>query len=140
MQLVSDIEDTYLDKKIPFQVNLSEEELFFMGDDIYAYRIVQNLLDNAVKYSLDGTRIFVKTYKKEGKVYLEIINVSAYPLDSEEDELKGKFVRGDKSRNTEGNGLGLAIVDAYTHALGGDFRIDIVGDTFRTVCDFGTGV
>ena len=140
LQLVSDIEDTYLDKKIPFQVNLSEEELFFMGDDIYAYRIVQNLLDNAVKYSLDGTRIFVKTYKKEGKVYLEIINVSAYPLDSEEDELKGKFVRGDKSRNTEGNGLGLAIVDAYTHALGGDFRIDIVGDTFRTVCDFGTGV
>lgn len=133
LQLVSDIEDSYPDKKIPFQTKLSDEELFFMGDDIYAYRIVQNLLDNAVKYSLEGTRIFVKTYKNEGKVCLEIINVSAYPLDNSENELKEKFVRGDKSRNTEGNGLGLAIVDAYTHALGGEFKIDIVGDTFRTV-------
>ncbi len=140
LQLVSDIEDTYPDRKLPFRTMLSEEELFFMGDAMYAYRIVQNLLDNAVKYSLEGTRIFVKTYKSEGKVNLEIINVSAYPLDSNEDELKGKFVRGDKSRNTEGNGLGLAIVDAYTHALGGEFCIDIIGDTFRTVCSFGTVV
>ena len=133
LQLISDITDTYPDKKIPFETKLSDEELLFMGDDMYAYRIVQNLLDNAVKYSLEGTRIFVKTYKNEGKIYLEIINVSAYPIESDENELKGKFVRGDKSRNTEGNGLGLAIVDAYTQALGGEFKIDIVGDTFRAV-------
>lgn len=136
LQLVSDIGQSYPEKKIPFVTKLSEEDIFFMGDDMYAYRIGQNLLSNAVKYSLEGTRIYVKTYKNEGKVYLEVINVSAYPIENDESELKGKFVRGDKSRNTEGNGLGLAIVDAYTHALGGEFKIDIVGDTFRAVVCF----
>lgn len=136
MQLVSDIGETHPDKKLPFETRLSEEDIFFEGDDMYAYRIVQNLLDNAVKYSMDGTRIYVKTYGREGKVYLEIINVSAYPIEYEENELKGKFVRGDKSRNTDGNGLGLAIVDAYTQALGGEFHINVIGDTFQAVVEF----
>ena len=100
---------------------------------MYAYRIVQNLLDNAVKYSLEGTRIFVKTYKNAGKVCLEIINVSAYPLDNSENELKGKFVRGDKSRNTEGNGLGLAIVKSFVELQHGTFRIEVDGDLFKAI-------
>lgn len=136
MQLVSDIGETHPDKKLPFETRLSEEDIFFEGDDMYAYRIVQNLLDNAVKYSMDGTRIHVKTYGREGRVYLEIINVSAHPIECGENELKGKFVRGDKSRNTDGNGLGLAIVDAYTQALGGEFHINIIGDTFQAVVEF----
>lgn len=136
LQLINDIEETHPDKKLPFEIRLSEEDIFFEGDDMYAYRIVQNLLDNAVKYSMDGMRIYVKTYAKEGKVYLEIINVSAYPIECDENELKGKFVRGDKSRNKDGNGLGLAIVDAYTRALDGEFHINIIGDAFQAVIEF----
>lgn len=136
LQLINDIEESHPDKKLPFETRLSKEDIFFEGDDMYAYRIVQNLLDNAVKYSMEETRIYVKTYAKEGKVYLEIINVSACPIECDENELKGKFVRGDKSRNKDGNGLGLAIVDAYTHALGGEFHINIIGDAFQAVIEF----
>lgn len=135
-QLVADITETYQEKEIPFKLELTEENTTFVGDNTYAYRIVQNLLVNAVKYSLEGTRIFVRTYVSEGRVFLEIINVSAYPLDDNILDYKAKFARGDKARNTEGHGLGLAIVDAYTQALGGRFALEMVGDTFEAVVDF----
>ena len=69
--------------------------------------IVQNLFVNAVKYSMEHTRIFVKTYVDNGQIVLEVINVSAEPIDVEADKLKERFVRGDASRSMEGNGLGL---------------------------------
>ena len=134
-QVAADVCDTYRSKKRDFKYELAEE-LFFQGDSIYAYTIAQNLLVNAVKYSMENTRIFVKTYAKNRQIFLEVINVSAEPIDGESDKLKERFVRGDASRSTEGNGLGLAIVDTYTHALGGEFHIEIVGDTFRAKLQF----
>ena len=134
-QVAADVCDTYRSKKRDFKYELAEE-LFFQGDSIYAYTIAQNLLVNAVKYSMENTRIFVKTYAENGQIFLEVINVSAEPIDGESDKLKERFVRGDASRSTEGNGLGLAIVDTYTHALGGEFHIEIVGDTFRAKLQF----
>jgi signal transduction histidine kinase len=135
-QVQDDVSDTYSDKKIPFQTELSQEKTDFTGDSMCVYRIVQNLLVNAVKYSLEGTRIFVKTYTKNAKVFLQVINVSNYPIEGNANDFKEKFVRGDKSRSTEGNGLGLAIVDAYVQALGGSFTIEIMGDTFQATVSF----
>ena len=134
-QVAADVCDTYRSKKRDFKYELAEE-LFFQGDSIYAYTIAQNLLVNAVKYSMENTRIFVKTYAKNRQIFLEVINVSAEPIDGESDKLKERFVRGDASRSTEGNGLGLAIVDTYTHALGGEFHLEVVGDTFRAKIQF----
>lgn len=134
-QVAADVCDTYRSKKREFKYELADD-LFFQGDSIYAYTIVQNLLVNAVKYSMENTRIFVKTYAKNGQIFLEVINVSAEPIDVESGKLKERFVRGDASRSTEGNGLGLAIVDTYTHALGGEFHIGIVGDTFKAEIQF----
>lgn len=134
-QVAADVCDTYRSKNRDFKYELADE-LFFQGDSIYAYTIAQNLLVNAVKYSMENTRIFVKTYAENGQIFLEVINVSAEPIDGESDKLKERFVRGDASRSTEGNGLGLAIVDTYTHALGGEFHIEIVGDTFRAKLQF----
>ena len=136
MQVISDVSDTCNDKEIPFKIELSEEKTDFTGDSMYVYRIVQNLLVNAIKYSMAGTRIFVKTYVKESRVFLQIINVSSYPIEGDANDFKEKFVRGDKSRSTEGNGLGLAIVDAYVQAMGGNFTIEVMGDTFQVTVDF----
>jgi signal transduction histidine kinase len=135
-QVQGDVCDTYSDKEIPFQTELSQEKTDFTGDSMCVYRIVQNLLVNAVKYSLEGTRIFVKTYIKDAKVFLQVINVSSYPIEGNANDFKEKFVRGDKSRSTEGNGLGLAIVDAYVQALGGSFTIEVMGDTFQATVSF----
>ncbi len=134
-QVMADINDGGEPKKV-FKLELAEGDTNFCADNVYAYRIVQNLITNAVKYSLDGTRIFVRTYTDSANVYFEIINVSNYPLDIDTDVIKERFVRGDKSRSTEGNGLGLAIVETYTTVLKGRFNIYVAGDTFKAVVDF----
>ena len=105
-QVAADVCDTYSSEKRDFKYELADD-LFFKGDSVYAYTIVQNLFVNAVKYSMEHTRIFVKTYADNGQIVLEVINVSAEPIDVEADKLKERFVRGDASRSTEGNGLGL---------------------------------
>lgn len=135
-QTLADVTETYRDRTLLFRPELTQEEVSFVGDNNYAYRILQNLLVNAVKYSLEGTRIFVKTARRANRAVLEIINTSAYSIEEDAANLKEKFVRGDRSRSTEGSGLGLAIVESYTRAMGGDFRIDVIGDTFRAVVEF----
>ncbi len=107
-----------------------------IADGGYLYRIVQNLVENSYKYALNGTRIFVRTFLREERVFLELVNVSAYPINFEPEEIRERFVRGDASRSTEGNGLGLAIVETFTNALGGRFDIEILGDTFKAVVSF----
>lgn len=135
-QVTADVSDTYADRQKVFKMQLTDENTDFMADNTYAYRIVQNLVVNAVKYSLDGTRIFIDTFVKDGRIYFSVVNVSNYPLDVEPSVLKERFVRGDKSRSTEGNGLGLAIVETYTNASGGNFDLEITGDTFKATVDF----
>lgn len=103
----------------------------FDGDSNKMYRVVQNLLDNAIKYSLDGTRIYMDVFRKGDQFGLEIKNVSSYEMDFKADDMLERFARADKSRNTEGSGLGLAIAQTYTESCGGIFITDIDGDVFR---------
>ena len=97
----------------------------------------KNLVENTLKYSAKGTRVFVKTYKKEAgtdqKMVLEITNTSGYEMDFEKEDIIERFSRGDKARTSEGNGLGLAIVSTYAKALGGEFDIKIDCDQFKAI-------
>ncbi|MBR3150023.1 MAG: HAMP domain-containing histidine kinase, partial [Eubacterium sp.] len=115
-------------------------ELVFKGDkkNISAfadgsktYRIIENLISNARKYSLKGTRVYSDVYETENYSIFEIKNTSAEQLDISVNELKERFVRGDKSRTNEGNGLGLSIADNLCKAQGGHLNITIDGDLFK---------
>ncbi len=115
-------------------------ELIFKGDvkSVTAYadgnktfRVIENLLSNARKYSAKGTRVYADVYEKNNTAIFEIKNISAEPLDISEEELKERFVRGDKSRTNEGNGLGLSIADNLCKAMGGRLDIIIDGDLFK---------
>lgn len=104
-----------------------------MADGVRLHRVLQNLIDNALKYSLHGTRIFLTTDDGDGCIRVSVLNTSAYPLDAVQDlsALTERFRRGDESRSGEGSGLGLAIVKTYTEAIGGRFDIAVRGDTFE---------
>ena len=66
---------------------------------------------------------------------LSLENISREKLMLEADELMGRFVRGDRSRSTEGSGLGLSIAKSLTELQGGTFTVSLDGDLFRvTVC------
>lgn len=118
-----------------FCVDLTEE-LFIEADGKKMSRVVGNLLENILKYAMPKTRVFVSSHKAEGKAVIELKNISAYPLDFSAEEITERFVRGDKSRSEEGNGLGLAIAKGYTEACGGDLHIVTDGDMFKAVLKF----
>lgn len=136
-QIFADMDDRIKESGLKFVTQLTEEDTAIYSDNSYFYRICQNLVENALKYSAKGTRVFVKTYKKEAgtdqKIVLEITNTSGYEMDFEKEDIIERFSRGDKARTSEGNGLGLAIVSTYAKALGGEFDIKIDCDQFKAI-------
>lgn len=141
-QIFADMDDRIKESGLEFVTQLTEENTELYTDNGYFYRICQNLVENALKYSAKGTRVFVKTYveKKEKNplsgVCLEITNTSGYPMDFTKEDIVERFARGDKARSGDGNGLGLAIVSTYAKALGGVFDIKIDCDQFKACLRF----
>ena len=70
------------------------------------------------------------------KIKLEIKNISKDKLNISPDKLMQRFVRGDKSRYTEGSGLGLSIAKSLTEMQGGKFDINIDGDLFKVIIEY----
>ena len=131
-QIMGDMKDRIDESELQFVTRLTKEDTEVYSDNMYCYRICQNLFENALKYAAKGTRVFVKTYIGENDtVCLEMTNTAGYPMDFEKEEILEKFARGDKARSTDGNGLGLAIVSSYAKALGGEFDIQIDCDQFK---------
>ena len=131
-QIMADMKEQIDESELQFVTKLTKEDTEVYSDNMYCYRICQNLFENALKYAAKGTRVFVKTYRKDsGEVCLEMTNTAGYFMDFEKEEILEKFARGDKARSTEGNGLGLAIVSSYAKALGGEFDIQIDCDQFK---------
>lgn len=131
-QLFADMEDRIKESNLEFVKQLAKEDTAMVTDNMYLYRICQNLVENALKYSAKGTRVFVKTYLlEEEKLCLEITNTAGYRMDFDKESIVERFARGDEARTGDGNGLGLAIVSTYTSALGGEFDIQIDCDQFK---------
>ena len=108
------------------------EKAEVMADGQLLWRVIENLLTNAAKYAMPSSRIYIDIFEEEeGRVRLEIKNVSREPLNISADELTERFTRGDRSRNTEGSGLGLSIAKDLTGLMGGEFKIYIDGDLFK---------
>ena len=135
-QITADMKDKIDESGLHFVMLLTEDNTELVSDNMYFYRICQNLLENALKYSAKGTRVFIKTHTKEEKLMLEITNTAGYFMDFRKEDIVERFTRGDKSRSTEGNGLGLAIVSSYAKALGGEFDIQIDCDQFKACLVF----
>lgn len=118
-------------KEILLLSSLSEIEYFC--DNLSISRLFNNLIDNAVKYSLPNTRIYIEVNSYDNEIRVEIKNVSSYKLDFALEELFLRFKRGDKSRTTEGTGLGLAIAKGIAVLHKGDILLKNDGDLFKAI-------
>ena len=107
-----------------------------MADGKRLYRVLENLLSNISKYSLNNTRVYIDIIEDNEKVRLTMKNISAYELNFNPEEIVERFKRGDESRNTEGSGLGLSIARDLVNAQGGSFELDIDGDLFKVIVEF----
>ena len=101
------------------------------ADGSKTYRILSNLLSNAKKYSAAGTRIYISVYRENNNSVFEIKNISSEPLNISPEELTERFVRGDKSRSKDGNGLGLSIAKDLCILQNGNLELSIDGDLFK---------
>ena len=106
-------------------------DLSVLADGKLMWRILDNLLNNVVKYALAGTRVYVTAQKEENRVVIAVKNISRDPLNVDAEELMERFVRGDSSRHTEGSGLGLNIAQSLTKLQNGIFTLTVDGDFFK---------
>ncbi|MDF2609758.1 MAG: hypothetical protein K0R92_1232 [Lachnospiraceae bacterium] len=135
-QTLADMEDDIIKSGLPMKTKLPNHAVIIRSDGKKLYRVFQNVIDNALKYSLTGTRVFVETEESEDRVNVTIKNTAAYEMDFTPEEVLARFNRGDKSRTTEGSGLGLSIAESFTNVCGGNFKVDIDGDLFKVTIGF----
>lgn len=127
------VEETSDIEKNNLQILFDEagDKHIVFADGTKIYRVFENLLSNARKYSAPYSRIYARVYSDDAFGYFEIKNISKDPLNISAEELTERFVRGDKSRSEEGNGLGLSIARELCKLNGGDLIITIDGDLFK---------
>ena len=113
-----------------------EEQILMKADGRLVWRVLSNLLGNAVKYAMPGTRVYIDTARVDGQVLISIKNISAEPLNVSSEELMERFVRGDASRNTEGSGLGLNIAQSLMEVQKGQLSLLVDGDLFKVTLLF----
>jgi len=113
-----------------------EDKVEMMADGRLVWRVMSNLLGNAVKYALPGTRVYVDLLQMDGKVIISMKNISREELNVHADELLERFVRGDASRNTEGSGLGLNIAKSLMELQRGQLQVLVDGDLFKVTLIF----
>lgn len=114
----------------------SEQSMFLLADGRLLWRAMSNVLSNAVKYSMPGTRLYVDVTAVDDKTIISFKNISGAALNISAEELLERFVRGDSSRNTEGSGLGLNIAKSLMELQKGELQLLVDGDLFKVTLVF----
>ena len=135
-QAIGEMEEKLSSANLDLKLRVPEEKTYINADGKKLYRVLENLLSNIAKYSLNSTRVYIDILEDNEKVKLTMKNISSYELNFDPDEIMERFKRADESRNTEGSGLGLAIARDLVNAQGGRFEIDIDGDLFKAIIEF----
>lgn len=136
VQMIGEYEQRMQREGLILVAKPSEEDLLIMADGKLLWRVFDNLLDNILKYAQPGTRVYLTVERIQNKVEISFKNTSRYQLDISPQELMERFMRGDHSRHTEGNGLGLSIAESLTRLQGGELHLTLDGDFFKAVLSF----
>lgn len=135
-QISGEYEDKFKERELTLVVSCPTEPVYIQADGQKLQRVFDNLMNNIYKYSLPGTRVYLSLESDETEVVILLKNTSEKALNIPGAELMERFVRGDSSRNTEGNGLGLAIAESLVKLQNGQMTISIDGDLFKVTLRF----
>ncbi len=135
-QIMGEFDEQMEKNQLQLVAKIPETAVSIRTDGRYLWRVLENIFSNAVKYSMSGTRVYADLASTDDMHIFTLKNISKDPLNISADELTEQFVRGDRARFTEGNGLGLYIAKSLTEAMGGQFSINISGDLFEVEIRF----
>ena len=101
------------------------KDITMVGSDILIYRLVYNLVENAIKYNHSGGQVTVTADRKENHVYLSVEDTGAGIPEELKERVFEPFFRVDKSRSRElgGVGLGLALVREIVRVHDGNITV-----------------
>lgn len=134
-QTLADMEEVISNSKVMIKADIPEHPIMITADGQRLYRVFQNLIQNALKYSLEGSRVFLTLQRDGAMAEASIKNISRMEIKGNVDFTE-RFARGDESRSDGGSGLGLSIARSFTEACGGSFRLETNADLFVVVISF----
>ncbi len=135
-QAYGEFQDRFQERRLAASWEMEKQPLYIMADGAQLWRILENLLGNIYKYAKEDSTLYIALKRDGEEAELSLKNTSAQELVIEADELTGRFVRGDKSRSTEGSGLGLSIAQNLTQLMGGTFKLRAEGAWFEASVRF----
>ena len=135
-QTVADMDEQIAASTLHFKLAIPDTSVHIRADGTKLYRVFQNVITNALRYSMEHTRVYLSLESDGERATARIKNVSAYDLTELSYDITERFVRGDSSRTSEGSGLGLSIAKSFTEACGGTFAIQLDADLFTAEVTF----
>ena len=135
-QTLGEMEEKLNATDLIMRMNIPDKKIICKLDGRRTYRIFENIMENILKYAMENTRVYIDILEEEREVRFIFKNISSYEMNFDPHEITERFIRGDKSRNTEGSGLGLSIAKSLVELQNGKMDISIDGDLFKLTLTF----
>ncbi|ALS76145.1 hypothetical protein AUC31_13505 [Planococcus rifietoensis] len=130
-QALAEHEEAVVEAELDVRITAPDHPVYASVDGQKWWRLLDNLILNATKYSLPGSRVYIGLTQGAGELAMTMKNVTRYELGDNTEELLERFKRGDTARKTQGSGLGLAIAQSIVDLHGGQMKLEVDGDLFK---------
>ena len=134
-QVFGEMEERMEERSLTVEMKL-ERGLYILADGRQLWRVFENLMGNAAKYSKEGSTVLLELERADGYAVINLSNTSEDAIERTAEQLEERFVRGDESRSGEGSGLGLSIARSLTELMNGAFTIEAEDHSFRVTLVF----
>lgn len=130
LQIYADYDSLFEKKDLDFSYKSQSDEILIYTDVNLFVRIVENLFSNAAKHARPGTSVLAGVIESKSTIEFYVKNIVNEKLNMNSDELFEELLKADRSRHSEGSGLGLNIVKNLAELLGGEVNVSIHGQWF----------
>lgn len=124
-EMIVEYYELFDEKEMELEITIPETKIMYAFDPKLFYRVLSNLLENALKYNPERTTIYIELKEENDSIAIEIGDDGTEISEDIVQTLFDPFVRGDKNRMNEGgSGLGLSITKKIIEKHGGSVKLN----------------
>lgn len=136
LQVYGQFDARFEEKNLEFDYDSFSDNIFINVDGDQLSRVFENLIGNAVNYSRENSKIIVRISVSDNHLVISLSNETEEKIEVKSEDLLEQFVRGEKSRSSEGSGLGLYISKNIIELMKGKLNIKIEDNKFIVLISF----